>query len=97
MSARIYQPPKSATQSGQANAGGWILEFIADSPYTVDCLMGWTSESDTKGSQVKLKFKDMESAVKYAKSKGMNYEVIVRHENMAPRIKSYSSNFKYKK
>ncbi|MBS0236353.1 MAG: ETC complex I subunit [Proteobacteria bacterium] len=97
MTARIYQPSKSATQSGKANTGVWLLEFVADTPYSVEPLMGWTAERDTVSSQVKLKFSDVESAVRYAQSIGLEYEVVTREKSLPSKVKSYSANFKYKK
>ncbi|MCZ8152319.1 MAG: ETC complex I subunit, partial [Rhodobacteraceae bacterium] len=43
MRARIYQPAKTAMQSGTAKAKGWVLEFAPASAREVDPLMGWTS------------------------------------------------------
>jgi hypothetical protein len=90
--ARIYQPSKSAMQSGKANTRNWILEYIPlPQSMTIDPLMGWSSSSDTQ-TQLRLSFKTQEEAVSYAKREGMEYQLIAPKK---PRtiIKSYSSNF----
>jgi hypothetical protein len=93
MSARIYCPTKTATQSGAAKSKRWLLEYDAAAPRTVDPLMGWTSSGDML-SQVKLWFETKEEAVAYAQAKGLAYRVI---EPKAParRGMSYSDNFRY--
>ncbi len=55
MSARIYQPAKTAMQSGTAKMHGWVLEFVQADARAIDPLMGWTSSDDTQ-SQVRLRF-----------------------------------------
>ena len=45
MRARIYQPAKTAMQSGTAKTTTWVLEFAPASAREVDPLMGWTSSS----------------------------------------------------
>ena len=44
MRARIYQPTKTAMQSGTAKSRGWVLEFVNSTGRDVDPLMGWTSD-----------------------------------------------------
>ena len=53
MSAKIYQPGKTAMQSGMAKTKNWILEFDAETARSKDPLMGWNSVSETK---LKLNF-----------------------------------------
>ena len=65
MEARIYQPTKTAMQSGQANTRFWIMEFEPEAAKQIDDLTGWTSSGDMR-SQIKLKFKSKEDAVAYA-------------------------------
>jgi hypothetical protein len=55
MRARIYQPARTATQSGNARSQHWVLEYAPASRREVDPLMGWTSSDDTQ-SQVRLTF-----------------------------------------
>lgn len=93
MRARIYQPAKTAMQSGTAKAKGWVLEFAPASAREVDPLMGWTSSDDTQ-AQVKLRFDSREAAEAYATSKGIEFEVIepkARKPVIRPR--GYGENF----
>ncbi|WP_395667046.1 ETC complex I subunit [Methylocella sp.] len=92
MTARIYQPSKTATQSGTARTKGWVLEFEPSEPREIDPLMGWTGSGDMK-SQVKLRFAEKDEAVAYATRNGIAYRV----EEPPPhrrRIVSYSDNFR---
>ncbi|WOI54065.1 ETC complex I subunit [Parvularcula sp. LCG005] len=96
MLARIYQPAKTAMQSGKTKAQNWVLEFEQQSPRTTDPLMGWTSGSDMLASEVRLKFDTKEAAIAYAKEHKIAHEVIDR--NVAkPVIKAYSDNFSYRR
>lgn len=74
MRARIYQPAKTAMQSGLAKTKGWVLEFAPANARSVDPLMGWTSSDDTQ-AQVRLKFDTREAALAYASEKGIEAEV----------------------
>jgi len=74
MRARIYQPAKTAMQSGTAKTTGWVLEFAPASAREVDPLMGWTSSSDTQ-TQVKLRFDSREAAEAYATARGIEFDV----------------------
>ncbi len=69
MRARIYQPAKTAMQSGSAKTHHWVLEYAPATAREVDPLMGWTSSTDTQ-TQVKLRFDSREAALAYAASKG---------------------------
>jgi len=55
MEARIYQPPKNALQSGQANSRKWVVEYEPEEAKRNDELMGWVGSGDMRG-QLKLKF-----------------------------------------
>ena len=74
MRARIYQPAKTAMQSGMAKTKGWVLEYAPASAREVDPLMGWTSSGDMQ-SQVRLRFETREAAEAYAQEKGIGYDV----------------------
>ena len=67
MLAKIYQPSRSAMQSGQAKTRDWVLEFVPADAKWIDPLMGWTG-SDDMNSQVRLRFPTREEAVAYAES-----------------------------
>ncbi|WP_434619346.1 ETC complex I subunit [Tabrizicola sp. M-4] len=93
MRARIYQPAKTAMQSGTAKAKGWVLEFAPASAREVDPLMGWTSSDDTQ-AQVKLRFDTREAAEAYATSKGIEFDVIEPKERKPViRPRGYGENF----
>lgn len=93
MRARIYQPAKTAMQSGTAKTKGWILDFAQGSAREVDPLMGWTSTNDTQ-TQVRLRFDTREEAEDYARANGLEFEVLETHArkpNIRPR--GYGENF----
>ena len=90
MTARIYLPARSATQSGQAK-DKWVLEYEPEVSRAIEPLMGWTSSSDMK-SQVRLRFDTKEEAVAYAERNGIVFRV-EEPKRTARRILSYSDNF----
>ena len=73
MLARIYQPAKTAMQSGQSKTS-WVLEFTPTEAKKIDPLMGWTGSGDTSG-QVRMTFADEAAAVTYAETNGIPYSV----------------------
>jgi NADH dehydrogenase len=93
MRARIYQPAKTAMQSGTAKTHQWVLEFAQASTREVDPLMGWTSSADTQ-AQVRLRFDSREAAVAYAAEKGIE-AVVVEPKPRKPviRPRGYGENF----
>ncbi len=93
MRARIYQPAKTAMQSGTAKAKAWVLEFAPATARQIDPLMGWTGSDDTQ-SQVKLRFNSREAALEYAASKGIAADVI-EPKTRKPVIRAggYGENF----
>lgn len=92
MKAKIYRPAKTAMQSGKANTRLWILEMEQSQKRFTDPLMGWTGSSDMN-QEVKLKFSTEAEAVNYAKSRGVDYEII-EPKTAKVIIKSYAENFK---
>lgn len=93
MRARIYQPARTAMQSGTAKARGWVLEFAPETPRDIDPLMGWTSSSDTQ-AQVRLRFDTREAAEQYARSKGIAFDVAEpRTRKPLIRARGYGENF----
>jgi hypothetical protein len=92
MKARIYQPAKTAMQSGTANTRQWLLEFEPESGKQIDSLMGWVGSSDTRG-QLRMKFASVEDAKSYAKRHDILVEVQKPHVKKR-RIQAYSDNFK---
>jgi hypothetical protein len=92
MFARIYQPSKTAMQSGKAKTQVWVLEFEQDAARRIDPLMGWTSASDMDSNQVRLKFDSKDAAIAYATEKGIPHQVFEKAD-AEPVVKSYSDNF----
>ena len=93
MTAKIYQPAKSAMSSGTAKTQYWVLEFAADGARRKDAFTGWNSIDGT-ANQVKLKFGTLEEAQAYAVAQGL--AVRVDRPNKRKRLaKSYSDNFKH--
>ena len=93
MRARIYQPAKTAMQSGTAKVKGWVLEFAPASAREVDPLMGWTS-SDDMDAQVHLRFDSREAAEAYATERAIDFDVIDTHaRSLNIRPGGYGENF----
>jgi hypothetical protein len=90
MTARIYQPARSAMQSGHGK-DKWILVYEPESARQIEPLMGWTSSSDMR-SQVKLHFDSKEEAIAYAERNGIAYRV-EEPKLETRKILSYSENF----
>ena len=74
MTARIYQRPQSAMQSGKARTDQWVLEFEPSEAKKADPLMGWAGSGDMK-QQVKLSFESCDAAKAYADKYGIEYRV----------------------
>jgi len=92
---RIYQPAKTAMQSGRSRLGLWTLEYEPETAKLADPLMGWIGSKDTKG-QVRMRFKTLNDAVAFAKKNNFNYTVIKpKVRKIQP--KDYSANFAYKR
>ena len=93
MHARIYQPAKTAMQSGRALTRHWVLEFAPGDKREIDPLMGWTSSADTRG-QVRLQFDTKEEAIAFAEAQGLVY-VVDEPRSQRPQTKAYADNFRY--
>jgi hypothetical protein len=93
MRARIYQPAKTAMQSGSARTKAWVLEYEPSSPRRIDPLMGWTSSADML-SQVQLEFDTKDEAVAYAQKHGITFDLFEPHRPIA-RPKAYADNFRH--
>ncbi len=93
MRARIYQPARTAMQSGAAKTQHWVLEFAPASSREVDPLMGWTSSDDTQ-AQVRLRFVSREAALAYAAEKGIEADVAEpKPRKPVIRPRGYGENF----
>ncbi len=93
MDVRIFQPAKSAMQSGRAKMKTWILEFTPIAAERADELMGWSGGGDTR-KQLQMKFASKELAVAFAEKKGLSYEV-QEPKQRTLQIKNYADNFAY--
>jgi hypothetical protein len=92
MRARIYQPARTAMQSGTAKTHQWVLEFAPAEAREVDPLMGWTGSGDTQ-AQVRLRF-ERGAAEAYATEKGIAYDVTLPHARKPNvRVRGYGENF----
>ena len=93
MTARIYQPAKTAMQSGNAKTKEWVLDYEPEEPRVVESLMGWTSSGDMK-SQLQLRFASREEAEAYCQRHGIPYQV-AQAKRSARRGMSYADNFAF--
>lgn len=91
--AKIYQPSKTAMQSGRAKTHEWVLEYQSVSAMTPDPLMGWNTSCDTL-SQIQLKFPTREAAIAYAKAKALDY-LVIEPKQIRSKPKSYAANFSF--
>ncbi len=92
MSARIFQRPKNAMQSGRANTDQWILEFVPAEAKKPDPLMGWAGSGDTQ-QQIQLKFETRDEAVAYADRYGISVVVHVTPPRHL-KLQAYADNFR---
>ncbi len=92
MTARIYQRPKNAMQSGKARTDSWILEFAPQEAKQPDPLMGWAGSGDTQ-QQVQLSFASEQEALSYAARHGIE---ALSHVTPPRRLKlqAYADNFR---
>lgn len=93
--ARIYQPTKNAMQSGKGKTNSWILEFVPETPYFVEGLMGWSGMDDTT-RELSMRFASKDAAIAYAKKNDMEFEVVMPNKSKQLR-KAYADNFAYNK
>ncbi len=92
MTARIYQPPKNAMQSGKAHTDQWILEFAPAEAQRADPLMGWAGSADTQ-RQVQLSF----ASSAYAEAYAARHGIAARLTATPPRrlkLQAYADNFR---
>lgn len=93
MPARIYQPARSAMQSGSAKTRSWVLEYTPQSALNIDPLMGWTSSNDTQ-SQVRLRFDSRAAAQSYAAANGIEVTASApKPRKHVVRPNGYAENF----
>ena len=78
MTARIYQPAKTAMQSGKAKTNEWVIDFEPEQARQVEPLMGWTSSADMR-QQLRLSFDTKEEAVAYCQRHGVVFQSELDH------------------
>lgn len=93
--AKIYQPAKTAMQSGRAKTHSWKLEYEPIAKGTPEALMGWNTMPDTR-AQFTLTFPTKEEAVAYATAKGIAFELIEPKKPVS-KPKAYAENFSFTK
>lgn len=93
MKARIFQPAKTAMQSGRAKTHRWVLEAEPTSRQSLDPLMGWAGSRGTDG-QIRLNFDTLDEAIAFADRHGIAYSV-QRPKQRTVRPKAYADNFAY--
>ncbi len=92
---RIYQPAKSAMQSGRGKTKHWVVEYEPGPHRFTDPLMGWIGSSDTR-AQLRLRFDSREQAIAYAERKGLSYTVRDPHVRRI-KPKNYAEKFNYRR
>ena len=86
--------PKTATQSGVAGTGLWVLDWQPTEREVNDPMMGWWGHQNTQ-AQVRLAFETREQAVAYAAANGVEYEIEEPPAVNAIRPKAYADNFRW--
>ncbi|MEG3148887.1 ETC complex I subunit [Sphingomonas sp. ZT3P38] len=90
--ARIYQRPKNAMQSGRAQTDRWVLDFEPGEAKRPDPLTGWAGSGDTR-DQIRLGFPTREAAIAYAEREGLAFTVIAAPERKL-KLQAYADNFR---
>ena len=90
--ARISEIERKTTQSGNANAGRWQLEFERQQALRPDPLTGWNGSGDTN-PQVRLTFGTKEAAVAYCKRHDLDYH-LVPAPPVRLKLQAYADNFR---
>ena len=90
--ARIFQRPKNAMQSGKYRTDRWQLEFEPAEAKRPDPLTGWAGSGDTR-DQVRLGFPTADAAIAYAEAQGFDYVVVPAPEKTL-KLQAYADNFR---
>ncbi|MCP3731630.1 ETC complex I subunit [Sphingomonas sp. MG17] len=90
--ARIYQRPKNAMQSGRARTDRWVLEFDPAEQQQADPLTGWAGSGDTR-AQLRLNFPTLEAAQDYAARENIAYHVVPAPQRKL-KLQAYADNFR---
>lgn len=89
--ARIFQPAKTAVQSGRFKTRQWLVEMEPASRKEADRLIGWIGSDDTD-QQLRLSFPTKDAAIGYCERQGLTYSVYEPRQRVV-RPKSYAENF----
>lgn len=92
MTARIFQEPKNAMQSGRGRTSRWVLEFVPAEARRADPLMGWAGSGDTQ-RQVRLTFGSESAARAYAERCGIAVSVVTTPPRHL-KLQTYADNFR---
>ena len=87
----IFQPSNSAMQSGLGKSGKWCLSNSTANELFISSVFCWTGSSNSE-KNLTLFFDTLESAVRYAESKSLKFDVIEPKKRKIIK-KSYSRNF----
>ena len=87
----IFQPSKSAMQSGLGKSEKWCLSNSTANESFINSIFCWTGSSNSE-KNLTLFFDTLESAVRYAESKSFKFDVIEPKKRKIIK-KSYSRNF----
>ena len=90
--ARIFQRPKNAMQSGKARTQTWSLEFEPAEPKQPDPLTGWAGSGDTR-DQIRLLFPTLEAAIAHCEREGHGYTVVPAPKKTL-KLQAYADNFR---
>ncbi len=90
--ARIFQRPKNAMQSGRARTDRWVLEYDPGEQQRPDPLTGWAGSGDTLG-QLRLNFPTLEAATEYAVRENIAYHVVPAPQHKL-KLQAYADNFR---
>ena len=90
--ARISQVGRRTTQSGNANAGLWLLEFERREPLRPDPLTGWNGSGDTS-TQIRITFKTCDEAILFCTRNGLDYH-LVPTAPVRLKLQAYADNFR---
>ena len=90
--ARLYQRPKNAMQSGRARTSTWVLEYEPTEAKQPDPLTGWAGSGDTR-QQLRLTFPTLEAAQDYATREGISFHVVPAPERTL-KLQAYADNFR---
>lgn len=94
MQVRIFQPAKSASQSGRAGGRNWQVQPLLATAREPEPLMGWIASGDSLSELGgKLRFATQEEAIAFVTRQGWNYTVEAPAERIV-KPRNYLDNFR---